>query len=478
MFHLNKKFRILKMAAISAIVTSSLLLANGSNTFADSSNLTTIHYVYLNNTYIGTVSDQSIIEKSISEKIKDLKKTYKDLDLKINPQIEYISEEVFHSTANDQETISNLENSNLLQADSAVILVEGTPVAYLDSTKAAKNVIEKLKLQYVSKDQLKKLEKKKASRKASLSPLKQNETRLLDVHFAENVSIHAEKAAPEKVLTAKKAVTFLQKGNVEEKKYEVKKGDVLGSIANDHKLKLEDLLALNPKLQDDSVLKIGQRVDITVPKPYINVVVEKEINKKETIPYKSEVVTSSSLPKGETKERQKGKKGSRAVTYQILLKNGKPLKKAVIEQKVLQKPVKHIVVKGTKVIPSRGEGSFAWPTVGGYISSKVGYRWGRMHKGIDIARPSNRTIKAADNGVVIFAGIDGSFGNKIEIDHRNGFHTIYAHMSSLKVSAGQTIEKGQAIGIMGATGDATGVHLHFEVYKNGALENPLSYLRR
>ena len=122
------------------------------------------------------------------------------------------------------------------------------------------------------------------------------------------------------------------------------------------------------------------------------------------------------------------------------------------------------------MIPSRGEGRFAWPTVGGYISSPMGYRWGKMHKGIDIARPSNRTIKAADNGVVVFAGWDsGGYGNKIIIDHRNGFRTLYAHMSSLKVSVGQTVSKGSAIGIMGATGDATGVHLHFEVYKNGGL---------
>ena len=144
---------------------------------------------------------------------------------------------------------------------------------------------------------------------------------------------------------------------------------------------------------------------------------------------------------------------------------------------ILEQPVNHIVIKGTKVIPSRGEGSFAWPTVGGYISSKQGPRWGKMHKGIDIARPSNRTIKAADNGVVVSAGWGGGYGNKIVIDHQNGFRTLYGHMSSLKVKVGQTVSKGSAIGIMGATGDATGVHLHFEVYKNGSLVNPLSYLR-
>ena len=119
----------------------------------------------------------------------------------------------------------------------------------------------------------------------------------------------------------------------------------------------------------------------------------------------------------------------------------------------------------------------AWPTVGGYISSHQGYRWGRFHKGIDIARPSNRTIKAADNGTVTFAGWDGAYGNKVVINHNNGMRTVYAHLASINVSVGQTVEKGRKIGVMGSTGNSTGVHLHFEVYKNGSLKNPLNYLK-
>nr|WP_259548534.1 peptidoglycan DD-metalloendopeptidase family protein [Heyndrickxia oleronia] len=174
--------------------------------------------------------------------------------------------------------------------------------------------------------------------------------------------------------------------------------------------------------------------------------------------------------------KQKGKNGKSELTYIIIEENGKQVKKDINEEKVLKKPVNHIVIVGTKVTPSRGSGDFAWPTNGGYISSQLGQRWGSMHKGIDIARPSNRTIKAADNGRVVFAGWDGGYGNKIIIDHNNGFRTVYAHLSSINVSAGEIVPKGSAIGVMGATGDATGIHLHFEVYKDGNLMNPLSYL--
>ncbi|NQD66381.1 M23 family metallopeptidase, partial [Bacillus haikouensis] len=80
-------------------------------------------------------------------------------------------------------------------------------------------------------------------------------------------------------------------------------------------------------------------------------------------------------------------------------------------------------------------------------------------------------------GVVVSAGWDdGGYGNKVVIDHQNGYKTIYAHLDSISVSAGQTIGRGEKIGIMGATGESTGVHLHIEVYKNGSLINPLDVL--
>ncbi|MDQ7860051.1 M23 family metallopeptidase [Peribacillus frigoritolerans] len=114
--------------------------------------------------------------------------------------------------------------------------------------------------------------------------------------------------------------------------------------------------------------------------------------------------------------------------------------------------------------------------MGGYISSKQGQRWGKLHKGIDIARPATRTITAADHGIIETAGNSGGYGNKITIDHNNGYKTVYAHLDSIDVKAGQKIEKGMKIGMMGSTGHSTGVHLHFEIYKNGSLVNPLNYI--
>ena len=125
---------------------------------------------------------------------------------------------------------------------------------------------------------------------------------------------------------------------------------------------------------------------------------------------------------------------------------------------------------------SKGSGCFAWPTDGGHISNVQGKRQNKLHKGIDIARPNSAVIMAADHGTVEFAGDSGGYGNKVTIDHHNGYKTVYGHLNSIKAEEGQTISKGTEIGRMGSTGHSTGVHLHFEVYKNEVLANPLDYI--
>jgi murein DD-endopeptidase MepM/ murein hydrolase activator NlpD/CBS domain-containing protein len=472
--HKTKIF--LKTTIITALAASVVAFSNGPVAFASNSKLTTVYYVYLNHTYIGTVSDTDIVEKRISEKTDTLKQNYKNVNLNVNPTVEYVPEQVFQSTADNQQTLENLDQTMTNEVDAAAITVDGKPVVYVDSKSTADEVIEKLKTKYVTEAQLTELEARKAAN-TPLPALKENETRLLDVRFSKTVSVTEDNVAPNQIMSADNAIAFLQKGTLEEKKYAVQEGDVLGSIANSHDLKLAELLALNPGLTEDSLLKIGQEINITAVKPFLDVVVELEAQQSEAIPYQTLTENNASMPKGETTEKQAGKNGLKSVNYHIVQQNGAIINKKPASVEVLSQPVNHIIIKGTKVIPSHGDGSFAWPTVGGYISSTVGYRWGKMHKGIDIARPSNRTIKAADNGTVEFAGWGGEMGNKVIINHHNGFKTVYAHLSSISVHAGQTVSKGSHLGIMGATGDATGVHLHFEVYKNGQLQNPLSYLR-
>src|SRR5256714_3789480 len=116
-----------------------------------------------------------------------------------------------------------------------------------------------------------------------------------------------------------------------------------------------------------------------------------------------------------------------------------------------------------------------WP-VNGPVTSPFGYRWGRLHAGIDIGVPYGTPIHAAAAGTVVLAGWTGGYGNYTCIDHGGGLATCYAHQSSYAVSAGAQVSQGQVIGYVGSTGHSFGAHLHFEVRINGNPVDPLGYL--
>jgi murein DD-endopeptidase MepM/ murein hydrolase activator NlpD len=131
---------------------------------------------------------------------------------------------------------------------------------------------------------------------------------------------------------------------------------------------------------------------------------------------------------------------------------------------------------------STATGSFTWPCPSStYITSGFGLRihpiFGteRYHNSVDISANSGASVVAADSGTIAIATYSSSYGNYIMIYHSNGTSTLYAHMSSLAVSAGDTVTKGDTIGYVGSTGWSTGPHLHFEIAVNGTRVNPLNY---
>jgi murein DD-endopeptidase MepM/ murein hydrolase activator NlpD len=136
--------------------------------------------------------------------------------------------------------------------------------------------------------------------------------------------------------------------------------------------------------------------------------------------------------------------------------------------------------QGQAVYPSGSDSTpsaqgFIWP-VAGPVTSGFGWRWGRMHEGIDIGAAGGAPIQAAASGTVIFAGWMGGYGNLVVIDHGGGLATAYAHQPSIIVAAGQPVTQGQVVGYVGCTGHCFGNHLHFEVRVNGAPVDPLGYL--
>lgn len=118
----------------------------------------------------------------------------------------------------------------------------------------------------------------------------------------------------------------------------------------------------------------------------------------------------------------------------------------------------------------------------GEITSHFGsrtnpYGWGtEFHPGLDVAAPHGAPVWATADGVVKFAGWDGAYGLKVEIDHGHGFSTVYGHSSRLLVEVGDRVQRGQTIGLTGSTGRSTGPHVHYEVRVYGRLADPLNYI--
>ncbi|MEU8260014.1 M23 family metallopeptidase [Micromonospora sp. NPDC048999] len=146
------------------------------------------------------------------------------------------------------------------------------------------------------------------------------------------------------------------------------------------------------------------------------------------------------------------------------------------------KPTKTATAKPKPKVTKSATPKPAWviPMAGATITSCYGQRWGTLHAGIDFAMPEGTPIHAAAAGTVVKAGdASDGYGNSVFIDHHNGYLTHYAHQSRLIVSVGDQVSAGQIIGYEGATGDATGPHLHFEVHQ-GAMWNqidPAPFLR-
>lgn len=440
------------------------------------SQIPTVYHVYVDGEHLGIVDNKEVVKNYVDERIDQAEQKHKDLPLTVGEEVTYVPEKMFRPTFNNQQLVQSLKDELTVKVDGTKVKVDGKLVGYMASKEQADEALNKIKTQYVTPEDLKAFEGMTQEQKDA--PVKVGDSTIVDVSLSEKVSLSDEKVAPKDILTVSDMVKLLKKGVLTDQLHTVKEGEVLGEIAGQYNLDSEKIKELNPELKEDDLLHIGQELNVTDYEAYLDVFVTEKKREKKTLKYEVEVRESDDLYKGEEKVKQEGQDGSKDIEYEIKTKNGKVTSEKVIDEETTKEPVKKVVVKGTKVIPSRGTGNFSWPAVGGVITSKQGMRWGAYHKGIDIAGVSNRTISAADNGVVTEAGRDGGYGNKVVIDHNNGYKTTYAHLSSIKVSVGQTVRSGQAIGIMGTTGDSTGVHLHFEVHKNGSLQNPLNYVSR
>jgi len=290
--------------------------------------------------------------------------------------------------------------------------------------------------------------------------------------------------------------------------YIIKEGDTIETVSFDNKLNSKEFLIANPKYASvNSLLAVGDEVNITLLNPEITLTYESTEVEDITTTFEKKIIYDSSKPSNYSQVTTPGVNGITRIKQHKIIKNGVIQPNIIVEgENVLVQKVDQVTTKGRAYIinPNQSFGVYvddgtdwAWPTNSPYTISS-GYEWRyfcyrnfcsrQFHDGIDIillggGYPScGSPIYAAADGIVQNAqwgGMAGSAaGYNVVIEHSNGYWTLYAHLSRINVSVGQTVNRKQEIGRMGTTGVSTGCHLHFGVsngkpYGGGRFFNPL-----
>ena len=381
----------------------------------------------------------------------------------VEPSIEVITsaevtgDKVSLAVVDDQPVFDSVSKSMMVGIDMYAILVDNVEVAYFETEREAEEILNALKSKYLADDAV--------------------EERVI---FRESIAIKQVKRdifecngfqTPEEIME------YIVKGTNEQRLHVVEKGENFWVIAEEYELNVQDLIDANPGI-DEKRLQIGTELSLIVAEPIINVVTISTVERIDPVPYGREAnVLTDKYYEGEYKTKQAGKHGEAEVIVEMYMENGKLIGEKVLEQSVITEPVNQIVYQGTKPAPPKiGTGTYKNPTSRGYITSKFGPRSLGYHTGIDIGIPSRTEVYAADGGIVTYSGYKGTYGKLIIINHGANKETRYAHNSSLIVSSGEKVFKGQLIALSGSTGRSTGPHLHFEIRVNNNPINPINYV--
>ncbi len=282
------------------------------------------------------------------------------------------------------------------------------------------------------------------------------------------------------VMDQKATIDMLTSSTEKKAVYVAQSGDTKVTVAQKYNMSLDKLEELNPKL--GSKIKGGQVINVMETESYLPIQYVKDYETLSLLDYETVEIETSSLNVGMRAILVKGEKGERRSELEITYVDGIERSRKTIKSEVTKEPVLEQVGIGTYaarpdpgVRVLTGSGQFAWPVDGGWISDPFGSD--RNHKGFDIAAPGGTDIYAAADGVVIAAGWNpGGYGYFVQIDHLDGYQTVYAHMSTVYATVDQQVTRGQLIGAVGTTGNSTGNHCHFEVRYMNICKDPELYL--
>ena len=415
------------------------------------------HAVY-DGTDLGVVSSQHAVELAVSEVESITRETLHDSSYTVDQSLLTTETGVYlrKDVIGEEEFSSELTDQLGLVEYAYVLYVDGEKVVATTFPGALDDILNQLKLGYQTED-------------------------TVDAYFVEDVEIRQEYVDSSYVMNLGYIAEILNETKEGEVTCTVKKGDSYYSIADEYGLSVDALMKLNPGY-DPKILRVGDVLTISNAVPYLTVVNVERQRYVQDVPYPVEYTDDASMYQGEYKVTSPGVYGKADITANVTYINGIETERQIVASATLSQPVTEYQIRGTKERPSWfPTGSFGWPC-SGVITSYFGARntgirgASTYHEAIDIANSYGTPIYASDGGTVIYAGWMGGYGYLVKIDHGNGYVTYYGHNSSLLVSVGEHVHKGQQVARMGSTGVSSGNHCDFRIQLNGTFLNPLNYL--
>lgn len=403
---------------------------------------------------LGIVKGEQVPKESLDFVIASLKDKYKAEVRVVNePEVSPV-----HASRKKLVTadylISQIKQNVECEIQMIEFVVDGQSKGVFKNKEEVDQLIQKIVNKYIPED-IKEIKEAKLDANIDYKSIYVTEDQLSD---------------PEKVYQQ------LTQTKEEGKVYSLVSGDNLWVIAEKNDMTVEEIIAINPGITEQTILQIGQELNVKIDKPEVSVKIVEEFKKEEE--FMPEPIVTEDADKYVTYRKQvsPGKKGKKEVTVNNIYIDGL-LQETINKEIVIKdKGESEKIVVGTKQLPAKAAtGKFRSPA-SGRITSSFGPRWGRMHQGIDIANSYGTAIYASDGGTVKSAGRQGAYGNLVIIDHGNGFETYYGHASKLLVKSGQKVGKGEKIALMGSTGRSTGNHVHFEIRKDGVPKKPSNYI--
>ena len=408
---------------------------------------------------IGIVTDEQIFEDAREEVRQRIALTGEDIELAYTPvyNLRIVNDNDSYATSH---SIADrlLIGSHAELVDAWGVYVDGKFVGAVENRDAISDAMAKELLDYSS----------------TLAGTADEVYYTKEITYQQGVYLKASLSPKEDMLNE------LTAAERTESRYVVKPNDTPALIAATHDMTERELLKLNPRMK--TRFKAGMVLKVYSYTRTIPIAYTRTMTVTDYIDFSSVKVETSALNLGVEKVIAKGVLGERTSEVLVTYIDGAEQSREVLSTAITKIPIPQQIGVGTyKPQPAststvlEGSGQFGWPVNGGFISDTFGGE--RNHKGLDIAAPMGTEIYAAEAGTVVEAGWNnGGYGNYVIIDHPDGYRTLYGHASSVVAYAGQQVEKGQLIALVGSTGDSTGPHCHFEVRINNICQNPADYL--